>query len=341
MEINLFGLRIFLNVPYRSLGILIILNVMVIIGYFYMMKLRQQRVIKFGNFETLKRIEGAERFSLSYWLLISEMIIITLLFLVATNSITMNLTKPVSNTDFVIALDTSPSMFTPGYGPSDNDNRLTMTKNIALKWLNGLPESTRVGILIFSGDVTKITEPTTSYRTLKRAIENIEGNNTEIGGTAIGTALMNAATMLNYSSKRRAIVLITDGNNNEGVNLSSVINALNAEKINVYTVGIDNNNQSLKFYEHLQELVEKSNLTGVNNESYTIPKMNVETLSKISNMTGGKLFIVKNNTAMDTAFSNIFLSNQRIQLDSDYYILLFLAVLMIIELLMFAKYGAI
>ncbi len=342
MNINLFGLRIFVNVPHRSLALLIILNALVIVSYYFMMKIRQQRVIKFGNFETLKRIEGADRFSMSPWLLIFEMIIITLLFLVATNSIKMNITKPVSNTDFVLAIDTSPSMLTPDYNP----NRLEMAKRISLSWLDQLPESTRVGIVTFSNNATRVLDPTSNYWSVKRALENI--SKTELGGgTSLGDALLKSASMLKYSNKQRVVVLITDGQNNENENLSSVINALNSKKIMVYSIGIGNNKKTKELYEKFQkrmkEFMKSSNIS-MNQTSDTLAnlqELNTTNLELISNKTGGQLFVVRNETDMNLAFSNIFLSNQRINLDSDYYILLFLAFLMIVELLMFAKYGAI
>ncbi len=335
MELNIFGLRIFVTVPYRSLALLILLNILVIISYIFMMKIRQKRVIKFGNFETLKRIEGADRFSMSPWLLVFEMLIITLLFLTATNSIKMNLTKPVSNTDFVIAIDTSPSMLTPDYTPK---NRLEMAKKVALEWTNQLPESTRVGIVTFSSNATEVLEPTSNYWQVKKALQNI--SKTELGGgTALGTALIKASSMLKHSTKQRVIVLITDGQNNEGTNLSSIITALNNQKIEVYAIGIGSNNKTEEFYKKMQSLLKKANLT--ENSTYEMPKLDSGTLEEIANKTGGEFFIIKNQTAMNNAFSNIFLSKQHINLDSDYYILLFLAFLMIIELLMFAKYGAI
>ena len=342
MNLNIFGLRIFVGVPYRGLALLILLNVLVVVSYFFMMKIRQQRVIKFGNFETLKRIEGTDRFSMSPWLLIFEMVIITLLFLVATNSIKMNITKPVSNTDFVIAIDTSPSMLTPDYTP----NRLGMAKRISISWLNQLPESTRVGVVTFSNNATRVLEPTSNYWSVKKSVENI--SKTKLGGgTALGNALLKASSMLKYSSKQRVIVLITDGQNNENENLSSVINALNTQKIMVYSIGIGDNKKTKELYEKFQkkmkEFMKLSNIS-INQTDDTMANLqalNATNLELISNKTGGKTFVVRNETGMDLAFSNIFLSNQRINLDSDYYILLFLAFLMIIELLMFAKYGAI
>ncbi len=346
MEINIFGLRVFLELPYRSFFLLLILNALVIITYFFMLKLREDRIIKFGNFETLKRVEGYKRFSLSPVLLILKVFIITLLFLVATNSIKLNLLKPVSNTDFVLAMDTSSSMLTPDYQP----NRLETAKRIAMKWLYNLPESTRVGIVVFSGNATKVLEPTTNYRRIKNAINNISAS--ETGGTAIGTALLTSASMLNFSNKQKAIVLITDGKNNEGVDVNNTVGTIARMNIVVYTIGIGNNNRTREFFTKMQSLINKTiNETNISfgtnynmsniQVTYSIPEIDTKTLEYIANNTGGVSFIVENETSLEEAFSNIFLENERVSLDSDYYILLFISILIILELIIFAKYGAI
>ncbi len=335
MEINFFGLRIFLELPYKSIILLLILEAVVIITYFFMSKLRQDRIIKFGNFETLKRVEGYKRFSVSPLLLVLKIIIITLLFLVATNSIKLNMLRPVSNTDFVLAIDTSSSMLTPDYKP----NRLEVAKTVALKWLYNLPESSRIGIVAFSGNTTRLLEPTTNYGKIKRSIRNISAS--ETGGTAIGDALITAASMLNHSDKNKAVVLITDGKNNEGSDVNMTIQTLEHKHIVVYSIGIGNNNKTMAFFEKMQSIINKSNLTKITNYTYTLPEIDINTLETISNYTGGKSFVVGNETSLEEAFKNIFLKNERVSLDSDYYVLLFISILIILELAIYAKYGAI
>ncbi len=335
MEINFFGLRIFLELPYKSIILLLILEAVVIITYFFMSKLRQDRIIKFGNFETLKRVEGYKRFSVSPLLLVLKIIIITLLFLVATNSIKLNMLRPVSNTDFVLAIDTSSSMLTPDYKP----NRLEVAKTVALKWLYNLPESSRIGIVAFSGNTTRLLEPTTNYGKIKRSIRNISAS--ETGGTAIGDALITAASMLNHSDKNKAVVLITDGKNNEGSDVNMTIQTLEHMHIVVYSIGIGNNNKTMAFFEKMQSIINKSNLTKITNYTYTLPEIDINTLETISNYTGGKSFVVGNETSLEEAFKNIFLKNERVSLDSDYYVLLFISILIILELAIYAKYGAI
>ena len=335
MDVNIFGLRIFLNIPYKSIVLLLVLNLLVVITYFLMAKLRQNRIIKFGNFETLKRVEGYQRFSVSPMLLILKMFIITMLFLVATNSIKLNMMKPVSNTDFVMAIDTSSSMLTPDYEP----DRLEMAKTVALKWLYNLPESTRVGIVTFSGNATELLEPTTQYNKIKRSIKNISA--AETGGTAIGDALITAASMLNYSSKEKAIVLITDGKNNEGSDVNMTIQALENANIVVYSIGIGNNNKTIAFFNKMQSIINASNITQGKNYTYPLPEMDYNTLKIISEYTGGKSFLVENESSLEEAFNKIFLTNERVSLNSDYYILLFISILIIMELIIYAKYGAI
>ncbi|HDD46268.1 MAG TPA: VWA domain-containing protein [Candidatus Aenigmarchaeota archaeon] len=328
----------FIEVPYRSIYLLLILVTLTIFAYLIMVRMRKKRIIKLGNFETLKRVEGYKRFSLSPILLLIKIITITLIFLVATNSIQINVMKPVANTDFVLAIDASSSMLTPDYTP----NRLEVAKGLAIKWLSRLPEATKIGVVKFAGHAYQVIEPTTNFDKIKESIKNINAIND--AGTAIGDALILGTSMLKSSKKEKMIILITDGKNNEGTNITRALDEVTDKGVIVYSVGIGNNEKTKEFFEELQKSLNESKIIkslGLDIKNYTMPEMDFETLQMIANMTNGRAFHVTNETLLESALQQIIVKNERIPLDSEYYILLFIAILIILELVLFSKFGAI
>ncbi len=339
MQIKIFDFKIFLNLPYKEMLVLIILLVAMIIAYLIMIKLRKNRVIKFGNFATLKKIEGEKRFFMSPILLVTKLLILTLLFLVATHSLEVNIMKPIATSDFVVAIDSSSSMLTPDYEP----NRLDFAKQSALDWLDFLPSSTNVGVISFAGNISIEKKPTTNIYAVKNAIKNIQLNSQP--GTAIGDAIIWSAALLNTSNRQRMVILITDGENNAGIDLKNAVEAVTAQKTIVYPIGIGNNSKTLDFYSEIETKIMESDLLRKKGITYTpsttIPSVNETQLQFIANQTGGKYYVINTEETAKEAFESIIFKNERIELDSAYYILLFIAILTIIEVVLFSKYGAI
>jgi len=313
---------------------------LVVFSYLIMLNIRKRRVLKFGNFSTLKRIEGTKRFHISPALILIKMFMVTLLYTVATHSITISLMKPVPNTDFVFCIDTSYSMSMDDYQP----NRLEMVKNNVQDWIKRLPLGTYVGIVAFSDNGRVITPLTNSYTKIKEGIESISLSTTS-SGTSLSNALIIGSSLLGNSKKNKVIVLITDGKNNFGPNISDVITDMRNRSIVVYTVGIGNNERTTQIYEKMKSVLSKSKLVNqslVNlTQTFELPELDEATLIEIARSTGGKYFRINETIGFETTFNKVFIKNERIKLDSDYYVLLFLALLTIIELLIFAKYGAI
>ncbi|NIA03778.1 MAG: VWA domain-containing protein [Nitrospiraceae bacterium] len=345
MQFNFFGLKVFINMGYRSWIILLILNVLVIITFFFMAKLREKRIIKFGNFATLKRVEGYKRFSLSPSLLIFKMIIITLLFMIANHSIQLNIVKPISNTDFMLLIDASPSMSTPDYSQS----RLFAAKSMAIDWLSNVPSNAGVGVLSFSNDVNVVSNITTNYRVLKSKISGINLS-LKGGGTSIFTALEVSSSFLKEDPKQRAVILITDGVSNGNQNISQVISLLKRYNVTVYTIGLGTNNKTINFYKLMNETLNKHKVNNEGNggsinatvtSSYHIPVANFTKLEIISNSTGGKTFIIHKETSLKSSLMNILVKNQKYVLDSDYYLLIAIVILLIFDYVIYAKFGAI
>ena len=331
MDLNLGALKVYIRLPYRSLWMLAALITFTILAYFLMVRLRKRRVTKFANFSTLRRIHGYRVWIPHPGILFLKIVVVTLLFLVATQSIELNLVKPVANTDFVLAIDSSQSMLIPDYEP----NRLEIAKSVALKWLSKLPAATSIGVIEFSEKARPLVSLTTNPSEVESAINSIKVS-LNSSGTAIGDALELSISMLSTSNKQRFVILITDGKSNTGINVSRAIEDCRKNRVVVYTIGIGETNQTKTLFSRLRETAKRMGISG----EFNFPRLDEEELKKIASETGGKFFLVTNQKMFEEAFKHIIIKNERIPLNSDYYILLFITILLIIELVAYAKLGA-
>ena len=332
MEIALWNLRIIIEIPYKSLGMLLALIGLTILSYFLMTKLRRKRVMKFGNFQTLRRVEGYKKLLPSPLLLVFKIVVITLLFLVATESIQLNILKPVANTDFVLAIDSSQTMLFPDYEP----NRLEFAKSIAKKWLSELPAATKISVIKFSERAIPVVPLTTNFFEVEKGIESIEVD-LNASGTAIGDALTLASSILSTSNKQRFVILITDGKNNIGKSLNESLKDLKEKHVVVYAIGIGSTPKTKELFEELKQIAKERKL----NLNLSLPELDEKGIKFISEQTGGKYFVVTNESGFEESFKDIIIRNERIPLNSDYYILLFISILLILELYLFSIFGAI
>ena len=334
MIFDLFGLKLSLVMPYTGLWVLILLIVLVIGSYMLMVRIRRERVIKLGNFYTLKKVQGFRVAIPHPYLLIAKIIIVTLLFLVATDSIQINLVKPVTDTDFVIALDTSQTMLMPDYNP----NRLGAAKMESIQWLNKLPAISEIGVIQFSDNAVPVVQPTTDFNKVVRGIKSVSVN-LNTSGTAMGDAIILADSMLSKSSRQKVLVIITDGQSNVGVNVYDAADKVKRDGIKIYAIGIGDNAQTTKFIQEFKKLISEKGYN-ISNMDIASSDLNMTMLNEITSKTGGKAFSISNTVDFEDAFKSIVTKNEAVSLNSVYYILLFIVALELVETVIFAKFGA-
>ena len=143
-----------------------------------------------------------------------------------------------SGIDIMLVMDVSGSMlikdFTVG---GDQATRVEAAKEVTRKFIEGRPND-RIGIIAFAGRPYVVSPMTLDHDWLLQNLERVEVGLVE-DGTAIGSAAAAAANRLNdKGSKSRAIVLLTDGENNAGkVPPITAAEAIKALKINLYAIG--------------------------------------------------------------------------------------------------------
>jgi Ca-activated chloride channel family protein len=143
-----------------------------------------------------------------------------------------------SGIDIMLVLDVSGSMlikdFTIGL---DQATRLDAIREVTRKFIEGRPND-RIGIIAFAGRPYVVSPMTLDHDWLMQNLERVRIGLVE-DGTAIGSAMAAASNRLNDKhSKSRALVLLTDGENNSGkIPPNTAAEAVKALKIHLYAIG--------------------------------------------------------------------------------------------------------
>lgn len=141
--------------------------------------------------------------------------------------------------DVALVLDVSLSMLAGDFEPT----RLEALRKIAREFIQR-SGSTRVGVVIFAKDVYVQTPLTTDHDVLlplldAATVHTLDQNRS--GGTAIGDALLATAQLLDRSrieGRDQALILITDGESNEGIETPLAARYVRELDIRLYAIGI-------------------------------------------------------------------------------------------------------
>src|SRR3954454_7600096 len=143
-----------------------------------------------------------------------------------------------SGIDIMLVLDVSGSMLTKDFTIGGQEaTRVDAIREVTRKFIEARPND-RIGIIAFAGRPYVVSPMTLDHDWLLQNLERVRIGLVE-DGTAIGSAAAAAANRLNdKGSKSRAIVLLTDGENNAGkVPPTTAAEAIKALKIHLYAIG--------------------------------------------------------------------------------------------------------
>jgi Ca-activated chloride channel family protein len=143
-----------------------------------------------------------------------------------------------SGIDIMIALDVSGSMLTKDFTVGgESATRVDAIREVTRKFIEGRPND-RIGIIAFAGRPYIVSPLTLDHDWLFQNLERVRIGLVE-DGTAIGSAMAAAANRLNdQHSKSRALVLLTDGENNAGkIPPNTAAEAIKALRIKLYAIG--------------------------------------------------------------------------------------------------------
>ena len=184
--------------------------------------------------------------------------------------------------DIAVAIDISGSMGETDFQP----HRLGAAKEIIAEFI-GERQYDRIGLVVFSRDAFIQSPPTLDHDVLLRLLADVHlADELAIeDGTAIGSGLATAANMLKDSdAESRLVTLITDGVNNAGV-LDPITAARAAEKLGIklYTIGVG----------------------GEEDSGQQQSALDVETLSRIADITGARFYRASETGGLRGIYSEI------------------------------------
>ena len=241
--------------------------------HFYLLKHSKEKALRFANFESLEGAAGDKTITKNIWILILRITILCCVIVGASGLVLWHETD-VSENDFVIAIDISPSMSASDIKP----RRIEVAKGIS-EWLVNKSEHANIGVVSFSGITFIDSTMITNKNSLRKTINNIRVK--KVGGTDISGVIITSANMLQESDKSKVIFLIGDGSDTASAFLEesieqSVEYAI-SNQIIINTIGIGSVEGPAGY------LPEEYNLSTV---------YNGDILMEISNSTNGEFFSV-------------------------------------------------
>ena len=145
----------------------------------------------------------------------------------------VNYSVPVRAASVMLVSDESGSMASTDVQPS----RLAAAERAANSFIDQLPSDAHVGAIAFSSAPNAVQAPSVDHVAARALIDG----QTAGGGTATGNALEMALELLHGQQVKHpvsAIVLLSDGDANAGINVLGVAHQAGTEQIPIYTVAL-------------------------------------------------------------------------------------------------------
>lgn len=226
--------------------------------------------------------------------------------------------------DIVLTLDISGSMLAMDFEP----NRLEAAKQVAMDFVDKRV-SDRIGLVLFSSRGYTQCPMTTDYDILKNLISHVDTTLALEDGTAIGHAIATGVNRLKDSdAKSRVIILLTDGDNNRGVDPLTTAEIARSMGIRIYTIGVGTRGVA-PF-----PVRDSFGRTFTRDFKVTI---NEELLREVAERTGGRYFRAVDNRSLQQIYDEInSLETSEVSVDyfqvkqEHYPVLLWVAALLIL-----------
>ena len=222
--------------------------------------------------------------------------------------------------DLILAIDLSGSMLAEdNHRPGEGPNRLQVIKPVIQAFIQNRPND-RIGIVVFATQAYTLSPLTFDHAWLSRQIDRIEIGTIDADHTAIGDGLGIALTRLEQAGREEGnrrkgafVVLLTDGSNNSGVLAPlQAAEIARARGIPVYTIGAGKDG-----YTFLPVRDERGQTI-----TYTqiMADLDENTLTSISEQTGGRFFRARDAGTIESAFKSID-EAQKIEFEAKSYLL--------------------
>ena len=198
-----------------------------------------------------------------------------------------------SGLDIVVAVDTSKSMLATDIAP----NRLGRAKLAALELMQ-TAKADRLGLVAFAGNAFLSCPLTIDDTAFQQSLQALDVNTIPQGGTALAEAINTALSAFKEKSNHKALVLFTDGEDNDEGALEAAQNAAK-EGLKIFTIGIGSAEGTL-----VQIPDGNGGSDYVRDEKGQVvkTKLNEALLQQIAGATGGFYLPLRGANTMDTLY---------------------------------------
>ena len=197
--------------------------------------------------------------------------------------------------DIVVAVDTSKSMLTTDIAP----DRLERAKLAALELMQ-TAKADRLGLVAFAGDAFLECPLTIDDTAFQQSVQALNVNSIPEGGTALAAAINTALTAFKEKGHHKALVLLTDGEDNDS-EPGALAAAQDAAKngLKIFTIGIGTAAGDL-----IRVTDANGNSDYVRDEQGNVVKshLNENLLQQIAGATGGFYLPLRGADTMDTLY---------------------------------------
>lgn len=207
--------------------------------HYYMVYKRAKKIRLFGDPDLVRELlVGVSRIrpELKFWLLQCALAAF-IVALARPQYGTKVETSERQGIECVIALDVSNSMMAEDVKP----NRLSKAKRLISTMVDEMKDD-KVGLIVFAGQAFTQLPITSDYVSAKMFLETISPSMISVQGTDIAEAIrLGMKSFTQQEDVSRALFVITDGEDNEGMAVEAAREAANAG-IRVYMLGVGNPN---------------------------------------------------------------------------------------------------
>jgi Ca-activated chloride channel family protein len=241
--------------------------------------------------------------------------------------------EEVEGIDILMVIDISKSMDARDLYPT----RLNAIKDVVYDFIDS-SYGDRIGIVAFAGEATVVCPLTNDHGSVLSFVDRLTTNENLPPGTGIGNAIRLGINRFRDTETGRVMILLTDGENNKGIEPLDTLNTAVNEGVRIYTVGIGTRDGA-PLPESTQPTIGLTRFRTDDQGNEITVGLDVDTLRKIAEETGGHYFPVSNQGDLRTLYSRIthegeteFLSRRIVRKDElAPYFLLLAALFLIME----------
>lgn len=250
---------------------------------------RRRHAIRMPATPTLKRIAASQP-SHRRWLPVALLGLTVALLSVALTRPEVTVSSPESRSTVVLVTDASGSMNAEDVQPT----RIDAARGAAKRFLAGVPEQTRVGLVGYSRSPSIVQEPTTDRDVVDRALDALQASGPTFTEDALEVAL-DAIKAEGDPAKNDgarppgAIVLLSDGTPDQSQDPILSARRAKADRIPIYTVALG---------------TAEGVVPGLGGQPMPVPP-NPELMERIADVSGGESFSVSDAGELEKIYESL------------------------------------